>query len=473
MYTPVRHARPTLPPREPRLNAPFLRLMRLFLTPIARLARFGEPVLVNPERLVEPYRDFTEGRARLIIGFRHACGDDPQLAGYLLHGALPRAARRMKRPLKNLKRGLTHGLFVYGMEVPLWSHPLVGWLLGAIGAVPVDHFRPDAAGMNRIRKTILAGEYPVAIAPEGHVTYLSEARAEIESGTARFGFWCVEDLARSGRNEKTVFVPLSFHYQYGPRSRRALDKLIGRLERELGLGKIGDDAESAKTGGAGKGAAGAQKTEGRGDAARDALSRRLDRGAKALRETLAVSYGLPPDADQEAVLNAATAACERILGVEPPKSESTVLERFYAMRSVGWDRLFRGDLETLSPIERELAGRSAGEAWYAMRHMEAAEMLYHVPLSPATEGETWGLLFERALNLSDLSGRIKGGTLADRPNPALKIPVVVVGEPIAFDDYFADYKENKKEAVRKAAGLMKTRYEECIRTYKNRKEYKP
>jgi len=455
-------ARPTLPPREARLNRPFIHLMRLILTPAARLAGFGNPRIVHPERLVDSYRAFLDGKARLIVGFRHCYGDDPQLTGYLFHKALPRAARRLSRPL----RGLTHVTFLYGSEVPLWSNRFVGWLLPNIGAVPVDHVHPDAVGMNRIRKAILDGPWPVALAPEGHVTYLSEVVAEIEPGAARFGFWCAEDLAKAGRDEKTLFLPLSLHYTYSSGSVKKLRRLVTGLEASCGLD--GDDGSlrpgDAATG-SGTGSSGDAKAAGH-----DRIPARLDRVASFIRKTLARQYGLHESATQAAILDAAQSACERILGMEPPQEGSgpegqggmSPMRRLYRMRAVGWDRLFRGDLGGMNAVERDQADRLAGEAWYAMRHMEVSEMLFHVPLAPAPAARPLSLLFERAVNLHDFLGRIGGGTMAQRIVPALRRPVVVAGEPIAFDELMDEYAKSRKATIRAVTERITENYEACI-----------
>ena len=143
------------------------------------------------------------------------------------------------------------------------------------------------------------------------------------------------------------------------------------------------------------------------------------------------------------------------------------MERFYAMRGVAWDRIFRGDLSRMGGLERNLADRGAGEAWFAMRHMEVAELLYPVDLSPASAPEGLSDLFERAINLGDLLGRACGGTLADRPSPARKRPIVVVGEPVRFDDLAEEYRAGKKEAIKKATLIIKRRFEDCIHDYKS------
>ena len=69
----------------------FRRIMNLY----ARTLKFREPVMLHPERMTEAYRQFQEKKIRLIVGFRHAYGDDPQLMAYTFHRVLPRAARKI------------------------------------------------------------------------------------------------------------------------------------------------------------------------------------------------------------------------------------------------------------------------------------------------------------------------------------------------------------------------------------------
>lgn len=456
MHTPQLAARPRFPATEARLKPGFLRFIRVILKPAARLARFNDPVILGSERLVAAFSDFHAGSSRLIVGFRHAYGDDAQLAGLGIHRALPKAARRLGRPF----RALTHLTFVYGMEVPLWSNGFVRWLLPSIGAIPVDHTRADAVGMNRIRNEIANGRYPVALAPEGHVTYASETVAAIEPGAVRFGFWCMEDLERSERTEKTVFIPLSFHYRYNKSSIRRLNRLVIRMEKTCGIPGPGKLSLSKRSG----------NRPGEKNDESGTITVRLDAVANAIKKNLARSYSLPDDSSQEAILAAALSACERALGMDEGHAASDPVERFYRMRSVGWDRLFRDDLEGMTELERNIADRLAGEAWFAMRHMEISELLIHVALSPSPSVESLGLIFERAINLNDFIGRIGGGTLRHRSNPALKTPIIVAGEPIVFNEYLPLYRESKKNAIRTVTDLVKDRFDECVKEYRHEYE---
>jgi hypothetical protein len=440
MYIPQTSPIPTFDVPGPRLNFPVIRFARLFMRPFARKLRFLEPTMLGGERMVDAYRDFLDGKTRLIIGFRHAYGDDPQLMVYTLHHALPRESRRLKKPLK----GITHAHFVYGVEVPYWSGRFVRWLLPNVGAVPINHVHMDSVGMNRIRKAIVSGAFPLALAPEGHVTYDSETVGELETGTARFGFWCIEDLARAGRAERVVFLPVSTHYRYGKGADRALDRLLSGLEAECG---IAGSCPRGRT--------------------LESLRARVAAVGQALLSITGAYYhelaGTPEGADQEAILDAALAAAERILALT---GSGEPFERLYRIRDVAWDRIFRGDMGAMSPLRKSLAGRETGEAWYAMRHLETAMVLAHVRFGEIPQDASLNRLFEIANNAYDLAERLKGGTLRNRANPIAKRPVIAVGEPIAFDEFYPLYRDNRKAALAAATDRMREGFTQCVKDYK-------
>jgi hypothetical protein len=452
MYTPQTEPVPTIDIPGPILNYPVISFFRSIIQPYARALRFSEPVMLHPERMVEAYRAFKEKRIRLIIGFRHAYGDDPQAMAYAIHHALPRAAKRIGKPLKFV----THAHFVYGVEVPLWSGKFVRWLLPNVGAVPINHVHMDSEGMNRIRKTILSGEFPLALAPEGHVTYASETVGELETGTARFGFWCIEDLAKQNRNETVVFLPVSIHYRYGKNAEKKLASFIDELESSCGI--------NASTG---KGApSGNRRKTGKADPM-PALRTRLVSVGKAMLENMAVYYsevsGHPVGDSREALLGEALLAAERILAL---KAEGSTNDRIYRIRATAWDRIFRGDTESMTPLRKNLAGRETGEAWYAMRHLETAMMLVHVDFASVPDGADVHQCFEIANNLYDMIERLKGGTLRDRANVIDKKAVFVPGEPIVINDFYPLYREDRKAALTAATRGMREGFETCVQEYK-------
>ncbi len=443
MYSPQIEPIAAADGEEPRLVWPVIRLARALVPLLARAMKFGKARILSQERLFDAWDAFTGGKSRLILGFRHAYGDDPQLMVYLLHLVLPRAARKAGRRLS----GLTHAHFVYGSEVPLWSHPFVGWLLPRVGAVPVNHANMDSKGMNRIRSLVSNGTFPLALAPEGHVTYGSERIASLETGTARFGFWATEDLARQGRGETVTFLPLSFHYRYGRGIEKALSRFLDRLGRDAGIG---------------------------GKLPRDDIHARIAEISSAILARLSAFYsdisGERVEASQAAVLEASLRAAERISGVRANEGDGS-MTRLYRVRNACWGKLFRKDIAGTGGLERALAGRACGEAWYAMRHMETAEMLTYVDLERAESGLAIEQYVEIAVNLDDLLSRVEGGTLRDRSNAFRKYPVIVPGKPIVINDYLDLWKRDKKAALSEVTEAMRSEYERCVGEY--RAEYRP
>jgi len=424
---------------EPRLERPLISFFDLVIQPIARRLGFDEPVVLSPERLVGAYRDFADGKARLIVGFRHAYGDDPQAVAYLFHHALKKAAKSLRVPL----RGITHAHFVYGAEVPRWSSAFVGWLLPRVGAVPINHLKMDARGMTRVRKLVTDGPFPLALAPEGHVTHDSESVGELETGTARFALWACEDLARAGRAERVVYLPLSLHYRFGKDARRELPSVLAELERLIGL----DRSEGMP------------------------LPARARRVAVACMDMLAAHYGVGRGTgqdgammpDREALVDAALSRAEGMLSVARAGNQ---MERVYHVRNAAWAMIFRGEVASMPPLAREIASRSCGEAWYAMRHLETAQILSQVDPRDIPDDIPFDLLVERALNVHDLVERVRGGTLRNRLNRFRKTPVYLPGEPIDMGPYYERYKLDRKASLEEATAAMRARFVDCVAEYR-------
>lgn len=232
MSRPMLRARPAPVLDEPRPNKLLIAAFK-FISPLyVRLAlRFRRISLVRGERLVEAFRDFQTGKTRLVIAFRHPYGDEPQLMAHAVAREVPRAARRLGAPLHRS----THAAFVHGYEVPLWLGPLVRWLLPRSGALSIHHVKFDSEGLKRIVLAMKDGEYPLALAPEGQVSYTSSSVPRLEQGFARISFWTAESLAKEGRTERTEVLPVSIHYRYGKRADRVLDRILGMAEAECGL----------------------------------------------------------------------------------------------------------------------------------------------------------------------------------------------------------------------------------------------
>ena len=443
MYTPQTKPIQTLTLSESKVNYAVIGFFRSIIQLYARSIGFKEPVMIHPNRMIDSYRQFQENKIRLIVGFRHAYGDDPQCIGYAFHHALPKAARMTGKPL----RGMTHIHFLYGAEVPLWSSAFVRWLLPNVGAIPVDHIHMDSKGMGRIRKIIADGEYPLALAPEGHVTYGSERIVELETGTARFGFWYMEDLAKAKRDERVVFLPVSTFYRYGKGIEKKLARFIAKMEAECGI---------------------RSSTETKNNTTR--IAERLRAIGLSILAQLAEYYskmtGSATGESQQEILEAALRSAEHIFAIDPNPDDRPIT-RLYRIRSTGWDRLYRNDIDAMTNLRRDLADREAGEAWFAMRHMETVELLIYIDLAGVMDNEPIERYVETANNFYDFLERLKGGTLRNRAKAFDKYAIIVPGKPIVLDDYFDLYKKDKKSALQKATEDMRAEYEKSIKEYQN------
>lgn len=446
MYIPQTQPIEKTPVQESRLVYPLMHACRSVLPFLSVVLRFRRLTLLHPERLVNAYRDFTSKKTRLIVAFRHAYGDDPQLMVLVFHRTLQKAARKLGTPIPEF----THAHFVHGVEVPLWSGKAVGWLLPRVGAVPVDHTRMDSKGMNRIRKYISEGPFPTALAPEGHVTYGSERIVELETGTARFGFWCAEDLARKkSETAEVAILPVSTHYRYGRGIERSLSIFIARMENECGIASPRNPraAEYCSI---------------------ESLASRLRTLGTSILSHLSSFYTelshTPIAPSRDEILEAALCASERILSLTPEAGDKP-MTRLYRIRSSGWDRIFRDDLRDMTSLRAVMAGRETGEAWYAMRHMETVEMLTYVDLSDIPFGLSAERYVEIANNFFDTIERIKGGTLRNRANAFEKYAVIIPAEPVYISRYIELWKTDKKAALERVTDDMRAGFEKCIAEY--------
>jgi hypothetical protein len=421
--------------------------------------------LRGAQRLISAWRNFQEGRARLILAFRHPYGDEPQLFSYLFDLVLPREARMRGTALPRR----THARFVHGYEVPLWSGALVRWLLPRIGAIPVYHARHDSASVARIRAITRDDVFPLALAPEGQVSYRSETLPRIENGAARIAFWCAEDLARAGRSMPVLVLPLSVHYRRDESEIAKIEALVARVECRCGIAPpAGPPSQSAPR--------------------RAALKERLvalDLALLSLAESMyglhAAARAMPAapltrDSRLDALIEAALERGESMLGIgnrnHGAKTVKTdAIGRLYRIRQEGWDRIYPDrDLDTMKPLERELADRRAGEAWYAMRHMETVDLAWYldsdyIESHPAEDGPSFDRLVECAYSLADLASRLVGGDISDRPNLLRKRAVVIAAEPIDVGARLSDYRRDRKAAVGAATAEIARAYYQCIQEY--------
>lgn len=438
-------ARPDVGLPEPRVVPWVLACARLAAWPYLRLGLgFQRVAVTHADRLVGAFAEALAGRRRVVLAFRHPYGDEPQLLSWLFASGIRREARRLGVRLAQRP----HAVFVHGYEVPRWGGAVVRWILPRVGAMPVHHSKLDSAGMARIRSAIEDGAYPVALSPEGQVSYTSDGVPRLEPGVVRLGLQAADRLVGSGRPEHVHILPISVHYHYGPGARSGLLRLIDRLERFIGVAAAPEHRSGAS----------------------GAIAARLGRALELIVASAEREYGLPrvPEdataARVEAIVEAALGAGERVLGMAGGSGDP--FARLYRIRQIGWDRVYLPpdeDPRAMSPLGRAIADRRAGEAWYGMRHMELADFALYLRSVPPADGAPLRALVEYAQNLWDFANRLAGGTISGRVEVRPKRAVIITGQPLDLSDRLAAFRADRKQATVDALAELERSYQQCIK----------
>lgn len=383
--------------------------------------------------LVEMYRRLQEGSARFLIAFRHPSTDDGPLVFHLMCGIARREAARLGVRLPRAPRGY----FLYGRDVPEWAGRWLAWFFPRLGALSVFPGQLDSQSLGAIRRCVADAPHPLALAPEGQVTYHNEKVAALEPGTAQLAFWCTEDLRRQGRSEEVFVLPVCFSYHYRESDWPGVERLLAKVERHLGLAPLAA-APGAKPW------------------ARLARVVRhlLDRVERHYERFHGVAFRQRDRGDVEslqrrvdAVVEAALAEAERFFGVTP---RGDWVQRVLAVRHAGLTWIHREDLGpagTLPPLERALAERVAAEAWLRLRHLELADVLEYVRLDYLSPDSGIDRYVESVTTLWDVVNRLEGGNISGRGTPFPRVARIEIAEPIPAARHQESYRANRRRGV--------------------------
>lgn len=395
----------------------FLALASVLAPPYVRLALNVRSVSIKgAEALALLYREAGEGRSRFLVAFRHPGDADPHLVFWALHSLLGRQLRRSKADMDPASTGGRFGgRFLSGSEILLWGGPLVRWALRNAGTVPVTHGRQDRATLDAVVNAIVESPLPVVLAPEGQVTYHTGTVQALDAGAPRLALWASDRLAASGNPLPVRIVPLAVDYAYGEEARSRLPRFLSRLERRCGLPESPALTAHERLGCIGNRLVETaerfyQATYGQAPAPEGSSLRerilRLVEGALAREEAF---YGLAPSADfRTRVMTARAGTMERVF--RPAR-----------------------DWESMSPLEREMARRAAGEAFYLDRHQQLADLAEYLDPAYAEADGPFDRLVEAAQNLWDLANRLAGGDIGDRSRTFPKDVVLTVGGSVTVE----------------------------------------
>ncbi|WP_299414056.1 1-acyl-sn-glycerol-3-phosphate acyltransferase [Acaryochloris sp. IP29b_bin.148] len=401
--------------------------------------------------LVKLYQEFQAGNVRFLMAFRHPSTKDPFAMSNMLWRLLPQEARkagiRFKTP--------TYSHFIYDRGIPLWAGSFVSWLFPRLGGTPILRGKADRTGLRAARDLFANSPYPIAVSPEGGTNEHNEIVSPLEPGVAQLGFWCVEDLLKAGRSESVVIVPLNIRYSYVSPPWEALKDLMDQLETQMGLSATSGPVPHLLA-----------------DPQADRLYGRVLRlGEHLLAEVNAFyrqyyqleSPADPPEdcTDRNAKLafqlkqqlDIALQVAEAFFGLP---AKGNLVDRCRRLEQAGFDRIYRQDLDQLTPLKRGMADWVAQEASLRIGHMRLVERLTMVSGNYILTKPTGDRFAEVILILWKIMTYIQGGRPHNPPTLGPQALKMTIGDPISVTERWPVYQENRRGARQAVDDLTQT-----------------
>ena len=443
MYLPSKHpiirAFPDIKVNEPRISKFVVLLAKL----LARLYLFlflgiARTVLQGEKHLFKAFERSLSGKSRCIIAFRHPNGGEPQILSWFFLFKLRRLASKAGVRFARWP----HAVFVYGYEVVRWGGWVARFIMPNVGAMPIHHAKMDSNGMARIFSAIANGPYPVALAPEGQVSYTADAVPRLEPGVIRIGFQAAKQLAAKGLDCPLEILPISVHFRFGSWGNFTLELLLKKIERICGFSVTGRKKMLFTD---------------RVKQCRDHILEVIEKRYQIIAE--------PSDSFEkrlDRVINIALETAERMLGV---KAERDFFARMYRVRQICWDRIFLpgvDDLEGMSEVERSSVDLKAGEAWYIARHMELVDFCWYFRIPLPAEEAVIHKKVEYVQNLWDFASRSMGGAFRNRVNIFPRKVIIHTAPVINLSERLPAYNKDRKAELASAMSDLEKSFLDCI-----------
>jgi len=446
MYAPSKHpiikAFQDIKVKEPRISKFVVFICKL----LARLYLFlffgvARTVLKGEEHLFKAFERSLSGKSRCIIAFRHPNGGEPQLLSWFFLFKLRRLAKKAGVHFARWP----HAVFVYGYEVVRWGGWVARFIMPNMGAMPVHHAKMDSKGMARIYTAIANGPYPVALAPEGQVSYTADAVPRLEPGVIRIGFQAAKQLAEKGSDCPLEILPISVHFRFGSWGNFTLDLLLKKIEKVCGFSgtcrKKMLFTERVKQ-------------------CRDHILGVIEKRYQIASDIAITSASFEERLDR--VINIALDTAERMLGI---KAEGDFFARMYRVRQICWDRIFIpgiDNLEGMSAVERCSADLYAGEAWYISRHMELVDFSWYFRIPLPTEEMVIHKKVEYVQNLWDFASRSMGGAFSNRVSIFPRKVIIHTAPAINLSERLPSFNRDKKAQIALAMSDLEKAFLDCI-----------
>jgi|GEM_PF-1125238 len=451
---PIVTASPDIKIPEPHLSKLVIlllkRLTRLYLFLFMGVAKI---ILQEDRYLFEAFERALAGKSRCILAFRHPNGGEPQLLTWFFLSKLRKLAAK-----KGVRFAQApHSVFVYSYDVIRWGGWVSRFIMPGIGAMPIYHAKLDSKSMVRIFNSIINGPYPLALAPEGKVSYMTDSVPRLEQGVIRIGFQAAERLVENGIDCPLEILPLSIHFRFGSWGHFTLEWLLRKIERVCGFYRRGRRKLPFT----------------------ERVRQCMDYVLKANETRYQIKGGtvdgnntpLPFEMRLEKVVYAALETAERIMDA---KSDGDILTRMHRVNQMCWDRIYIPGMEDFkgsTQVEQGIMDLQAGEAWYAGRHIGLVELCWYfrVPL-PQNEA-TLHAKVEYAQNLWDFANRSMGGAFKNRVNIFPRRVILQAAPVINLSERLSAYKSDKKSTIATTLSDLEQSYRDCIDTVAKVKDF--
>jgi len=429
---------------EPRISSFVVFLLKM----LARLYLFlflgvAKAVLQGEDHVFKAFERALSKKSRCIIAFRHPNGGEPQLLSWFfllkLKGLALKKGIRFARP--------PHAVFVYGYEVVRWGGWVAKFVMPNVGAMPVYHAKIDRKGMTRINDAIAEGPYPVALAPEGHVSYTTDSVLRLEPGLFHLGFHAAHRLSRKGSDCSVEVLPLSVHFSFGSWGVLTLELLLRKIERVCGFSGWGRRKLPFT-----------ERTRQCRDHILEANEKRYQ-----IKSDTSLSF-----ADRlNRVIASALETSERMMGL---KSEGEYFNRFYMVRQLCWDQIFLPGIYNLNDktqVERSILDLKAGEAWYISRHVELIDFCWYFRVPIPEDDAALHKKIEYSQNLWDFASRTIGGEIKNRVSVFPRKVIIRAAPVINLSERLPAYQRDRKEAITQAVSDLEKEYLNCISNWRS------
>jgi hypothetical protein len=393
--------------RPPRDHPWVIHLGQLLAPLVARLWRRIIAISIPEEDLA---RLHTLRDQRFLLCANHPTLGDPLVIGVLSH-----------------RLGVT---FNYMATRDLFRGPL-GWLLQRGGVYSVLRGAPDREAMRTTRRLLAEEDRKIVVFPEGVTYEHNDLLLPFHTGVIQIGFWVLEDLEKLGKEVRLPLVPVAIKYVYVGDARPVIAARLAAIERALGLkASAGED-----------------------------LYQRLRTVGEQVLERMEHEIGLSPAPD--------TPLTERIAAVKEHILErvARALDVRLSPGASPGERLHILD-NALDAFVAEYAGSAVEyERRLHQRRLQLARPLaldlrrLHNFLAVSDGYVAAGMTVERFL---DVLGRLEVEVLGRQGRRMPSRAMVRIGEILELEEFYGDYRQNKRCAVAAATTALERRIRELL-----------